>query len=104
MLQWIMFMAPQQPGAFQQLVGTMMPLILVFVIMYLLLLRPQQKKARERAEMISRIKVGDRVVTNGGIYGVVSGVKEKSLMLKIADNVEIEVIRSAVGNILAKED
>lgn len=85
-------------GAF---IVQMMPMILIFVIMYLLLIRPQQQKAKQHREMVSKLKVGDRIVTSGGIHGTVSGVKEQTVMLKIADKVEVEVVRSAIGTVLS---
>ncbi len=94
--------APAQggPGGLQQLIGGIGPFILIFIILYLLLIRPQHKKAQEHREMVSRLKAGDRVVTNGGIHGVIASVKEKTVMLRVADNVEIEIARAAIGTVL----
>ncbi|NOY82371.1 MAG: preprotein translocase subunit YajC [Kiritimatiellaeota bacterium] len=88
------------PGDLRGMLGSFMPMILIFVIMYLLLIRPQQKKAKEHRELVSQLKAGDAVVTNGGIHGTVSTVKEKTIMLKVADGVEIEVARAAVAAVL----
>ena len=92
-----------QPGGLAQGFASFMPIILMFVIMYLLLIRPQQKKAKEHRELLSQLKTGDAVVTNGGIYGVISGVKDRTLMLKIAPNVEVEVARAAVAGLRDRE-
>ena len=89
----------QGPSGIESLIATMMPLVLVFVIMYLILIRPQQKKANEHREMVNRIKAGDEVVTTGGIYGTVTGVKDQSVQVRIADKVVIEVARSAIATI-----
>ncbi len=75
----------------------MMPLIFIFVIFYFLLIRPQQKKAKEHAKLVSSLKTGDEVVTNAGIHGVIANVKEKTVIIKIADNVKVEFDRAAVA-------
>lgn len=69
--------------------------------MYLLMFRPQQKKAREHAEMLKTIKNGDKVVTSGGILGVVVGLKEKSVSIRSADT-KLEVLKSSVTEILER--
>ena len=74
-----------------------MPLIFIFVIFYFLLIRPQQKKAKEHAKLVSSLKTGDEVVTNAGIHGVISNVKEKTVIVKIADNVKVEFDRAAIA-------
>ena len=77
------------------------PMICVFVIMYFLVLRPQQQQRKKLQEMVDNMKTGDAVVTTGGIHGVVSNMKDGStLMLKIADNVRIEVDKSAIASVL----
>jgi preprotein translocase subunit YajC len=81
------------------------PFGMVFImlaILYFLLIRPQQKREKERQSMIAEIKTGDRVVFSGGILGVITNVKDKTFMIKIADNVKIEVSRGAVTQVLEK--
>lgn len=91
------------PAGPMQFIVSMGPMILIFVIMYLLLIRPQQKRTREHSEMVTRLKTGDRIVTNGGIHGKVTGAKEETLMIEVADRVEVEVSRAAIARVLAKE-
>ncbi len=79
------------------------PIILIFVIFYFLLIRPQQKRQKEHQRMLESLKKGDRVVTSGGIYGTVVGVKDNIIVLKIADNVKVEFAKSAVSHILTRE-
>ncbi len=79
-----------------------MPLIFMVLIVYLLLWRPQQKRQREQRELMSRLKVGDRVMTNGGIFGTITTVKETSVMVEIAKGVEIELVRAAVSTVVDK--
>lgn len=70
------------------------------VIFYVILIRPQQTKQKELQKLISNLKTGDKVVTNGGIHGIVSNVKDgPTLVLKVADNVKIEVDKSAIASV-----
>ncbi len=77
------------------------PMVCVFVIMYFLLVRPQQQQRKKLQEMVDNLKTGDAVVTTGGLHGIVSNLKDGStLMLKIADNVRVEVDKSAIASVL----
>ena len=76
---------------------------LIFIIFYFLLIRPQQKKQKAHQKLLESISKGDRIVTSGGLYGTVVGVKENIVVLKIAEDVKIEVAKTAVANIVAKE-
>lgn len=80
---------------------SMLPIILIIAIMYLLILRPQAKKQKERQRMLDAVKKGDDIVTAGGIHGKVVGVKndDKELIIKVDDNVKLTIDRSAVANI-----
>ena len=80
----------------------MAPMILIFVMFYFILIRPQRKKQQELAAQISSLKGGDQIVTTGGIYGVVSSLQEKTITLKIADNVKIKIDKAAVATIVKK--
>lgn len=81
------------------------PFIAIFVLMYFLILRPSQKREKERQAMVSAIKRGDRVLTNGGIVGVVyKVVNDDELMLEIADDVRVRFARSAVAQVLSKSE
>ena len=84
-------------------VSTWGPIILMVVIFYLLLYRPQKKEQTRRKDMLAALKRGDKVVTIGGIYGEITRVKDNSLLMKIADNVEIEVAKASVNNNLSAE-
>ncbi len=68
--------------------------------MYFMLFRPQKKRQQEQQRLVSALKTGDKVVTNAGIHGLIANVKETTVMLKVADNVKIEVEKSAVTNVL----
>ncbi len=88
------------PAGWQQLIGSFFPFILLFVVLYMLWIRPEQKRAKAHRELIQHLKTGDRVVISGGIHGTVSAVTEKTLKIKIADKVDIEVERAAVGRVV----
>ncbi|MBT3191789.1 MAG: preprotein translocase subunit YajC [Verrucomicrobia bacterium] len=79
-------------------------MVLIFAIMYFMMIRPQQRKDKERRELINNLKSGTRVLFGGGIVGTVTNVKDSTFIIKIADNVKIEVARGAVSRILEKGD
>ncbi len=82
----------------------MIPFILIFVLFYFLILRPQQKQSRELKEMKSNLKRGDNVLTSGGIYGKVVNVNEDVLSVEIAKGINIKMTRSGVSAIVNPED
>lgn len=75
------------------------PLIAMVALFYYLIIRPQQKQQKEHAALISAVKIGDSVVMSSGIHGIVANVKEKTIVLKVADNVKIEFDKSAVASV-----
>jgi preprotein translocase subunit YajC len=81
-------------------IGVFVPFIFIFVIMYFVLFRPQKKRQQQQQLLISSLKTGDQVVTNAGIHGLIANVKETTVMLKVADNVKIEMEKSAITNVL----
>jgi preprotein translocase subunit YajC len=80
------------------------PIIIVGVIFYLLIFMPMKKRQKKTESMIAALKNGDRVITSSGIYGVIAGVKDKTFILKIADQVKIEVAKNAVAGIQGPEE
>ena len=92
------------PGPAGGGLGFFVPLIFIFVIMYFVMIRPQKKRQQEQQRLISTLKTGDKVVTNAGIHGLIANVKETTVMLKVADNVKIEVEKSAVTNVAKIEN
>jgi preprotein translocase subunit YajC len=86
----------QGAGGFASLI----PIILMFVIFYFLLIRPQQKKAKEHREMVSHLKKGDRIVTSGGLHGRVTAVSETTMTVEIADKVRVKIARGNVSQVL----
>lgn len=78
-------------------IGQFLPLILIFFVFYFLLIRPQQKKAKEHQNYLANLKRGDKVITGGGIYGQITGLTDNTVTLEIADNVRIKVSRAAIA-------
>ena len=72
----------------------------IIVIMYFVLVRPQKKRQQQQQRLITSLKTGDRVVTNAGIHGLIANVKETTVIVKVTDNVKIEMEKSAVTNVL----
>ena len=82
--------------------GMLVPMLFIFGIFYFMLIRPQQRKEKQRRLMIDELKTGDHVLFSGGILGTVTNVKEQTVVLKIADNVKVEVARGAINKVLEK--
>ncbi len=97
--------APPQPGEnpMKSLVSTMGPMLLIFVVFYLILIRPQQKQQKELRKMLEALKVGDRVVTTSGIVGIVTQIKEKYVVVKSAETTKLEMLRSGIQQVLLEE-
>jgi preprotein translocase subunit YajC len=85
-------------GAQGNPLGAFVPLILMFAIFYFLLIRPQQKKAKEHRAMIGNLKIGDRIVTNGGLYGTIVRMNEQTIIVEIAEKVQVEMLRNTVAD------
>jgi preprotein translocase subunit YajC len=96
--------APQQGGSGGggSMLITLAPFVLIFAIFYFLVIRPQAKRQKDLARMIESLKQGDRVLTAGGLYGTVAGLKENIVVLKIAEQVRIEIAKSAVTAVVEK--
>ena len=77
-----------------------MPLVLIVGIMYLFMIRPQQKKQKETQKMLDALKKGDKVVTIGGIHGTVASTKENTVVVKVDDNTKIEFNRTAIATVV----
>lgn len=102
-----MFISP----AYAQGVGgfggmeSLLPLVLIFVVFYFLLIRPQQKKAKAHREMLGALRRGDRIVTGGGLIGqIIRVVSENELIVEIAKDIKVRVMRSMVSDVIAKTE
>src|SRR5882672_121769 len=83
--------------------GGLLPMVLIIGVFYMLMIRPQQKRQRQLQETISSLKVGDRVVTNGGIIGTITTVRDSSFFIRSADKTILEVARTAIAGIDEEE-
>ncbi len=96
--------APQGGSGQTNPLALWLPIILIFAIMYFLIFRPQARKQKQHRMMIESLKKGDKIVTTGGIHGIIVGIKEKegSLIVKVDDNTKIELVKTAVAQVIGK--
>lgn len=93
----------QEVPNFQNFIGSLVPLLIFVVIFYFLLIRPQQKRQQQHEKEISELKPNDKILTSGGIYAKVIKIKEKTLVVEIADGVEVEVLPNSVNPIFEEK-
>ncbi|HDR16548.1 MAG TPA: preprotein translocase subunit YajC [Desulfobacteraceae bacterium] len=82
--------------------GAFVPLILMFAIFYFLLIRPQQKKAKMHKEMIAAVKKGDKIISNGGLHGVVTGISDDTLTIEVAPKIRVKIARGFISSVIQK--
>ena len=103
-----MFVTPafaQAAGGASSAFSSFVPLILIFAIMYFLMIRPQQKKAKQHKAMIDSLRRGDQVVTSGGVLGKVSKVSDDGIVeIEIAEGVQVRVLRATIAQVLNKTE
>ncbi len=94
-------MAPggAQGGSDMNTLMSFIPMVLIFVVFYFLLIRPQQKKAKDHRTMLDNIKKGDAVITNGGLIGKVAGISDQVVTLEVADKVRVRVVRQQIAGL-----
>jgi len=90
------------PAQQLQQIASLLPLVVIFAVFYFMMIRPQQLQQKKYREMISRLKKGDRVLTRGGLYGVILEVKDNDLMLELAQNVRVRADRTAVQSLVRR--
>jgi preprotein translocase subunit YajC len=105
MLQYFtILMAPASGDAGPSLMSNLILFGSIILIFYFMIIRPQQKRAKERQKLLDSLKKGDKVITSGGIYGTIAGLDEKTAIVQIADNVKIKVDRGTIGTILSETE
>lgn len=104
MLNLIAMAQPQGGNGGGSMVSTLIMFGAIFAIFYFMIIRPQQKRAKEREKMMSNLQKGDKVVTTGGMYGTVAGIEEKTVLIQIADNVKVKFDKSAVSIIMSSKE
>lgn len=82
----------------------LMPLVLIFVVFYFLLIRPQQKKIKDHRSMVEALRRGDKIVTAGGVLGTVTKVQDNELQVEVSEGVRVRVVRSTVSEVLSKTE
>lgn len=96
---------PGVPAGGQEMLSSFLPLVLIFVVFYFLLIRPQQKRMKTHKEMLGQLRRGDKVVTSGGIIGTVNKVSsDTEVILEIADGVRVRVVRGTIQEIITKTE
>jgi preprotein translocase subunit YajC len=98
-LTQLIFLFQQSDGT-AGIIGSLLPFVLIIAVFYFLILRPQQKRQKEKQRLLGSIKKGDRVIMSSGIHGTVEGLEDKTVLVKIADNTKVKVERSAVASII----
>jgi preprotein translocase subunit YajC len=103
-LNTIIAMAPSGNGGGGSFISTIIMFGAIFLIFYFMIIRPQQKRAKDREKMLSNIQKGDKVVTSGGLHGVIAGLDEKTVLLQVGDNVKLKFERSAISSIVSSKE
>jgi preprotein translocase subunit YajC len=98
------FVAGPGPGGFGSGFSLLLPVLMIGVV-YLMMIRPQQKKQKVWAQMLSELKTGDRITTTGGIRGTILSLKDDALIMRVApDGIKIEVVKSAIASVTTQEE
>jgi len=96
--QLVLWAQTSQPGG----IALFLPLVLIMVIFYFLMILPAQRRQKKVSQMLKELKNGDKVITNGGIYGTIVGLEDDSIQLRIADQVKIKISRGAIAGLQAE--
>jgi len=92
----------QQQGGFN--IGNLVPIFCIVAILYFTMIRPQSQRQKQHDALVKSVKSGDKIVTSSGIHGMVSNVKETTVIVKIADNVKIELEKSSIASVVQRDD
>jgi len=98
----MLFGQPSGQDQSQGMFSTLIMFALIIAIFYFMILRPQQKRQKERQKLLGAIKKGDKIVTAGGLYGTIAGLDEKTVLIQVADNVKMKFDRSAVASVVSE--
>ncbi|MFW6413849.1 MAG: preprotein translocase subunit YajC [Verrucomicrobiota bacterium] len=89
----------QGTGGVGEMLISFFPFIILFVVLYLIIIRPERRRAKEHRELVQRLKAGDRVITNGGLHGTITKVGQSSITVQVAEGTDIEIERGAVARL-----
>jgi preprotein translocase subunit YajC len=84
--------------------GAFLPLIIIFAIFYFLLIRPQQKKAKQHKQLLSELRKGDKVISSGGLHGVITGMSDEVLTVEISPKVRVKISRGSISGVIRKAE
>ncbi len=102
-MELLLAMAPQG-GEGGSMVNTLIMFGSIIAIFYFMIIRPQQKKAKERTALLDDVKKGDKIVTSGGIHGTIAGLDEKTILLDVGNNTKIKMERTAIGQVISGKE
>lgn len=102
-MELFLAMAPQG-GEGGSMISTLIMFGAIFAIFYFMIIRPQQKKAKEREALLSSVKKGDKIITASGIHGTVSGLDDKTVLIDVGNNTKIKMERSAIGQVVNSKE
>ena len=85
-------------------IGAFLPLIIIFAIFYFLLIRPQQRKAKQHKQVLAALKKGDRVVSSGGLHGIITGLSDDTVTMEISPKVRVKVTRGSIAGIIGRAE
>ncbi len=104
-MEYLLAMAPQpNGGGGGGLISTLIMFGAIFAIFYFMIIRPQQKRAKERDKMISALEKGDKVITSSGIHATIAGLDEKTVLLDVGNNIKMKFERSAIATVIKAKD
>jgi len=84
--------------------GAFLPLIIIFAIFYFLLIRPQQKKAKQHKQLLSELRKGDRVISSGGLHGLITGMSDEVLTVEISPKVRVKISRGSISGVIRRPE
>lgn len=99
-MNFVLLFLQQQGDSMTGLLSSLLPFLLIILVFYFLILRPQQKRQKERQKLLESVKKGDKIITSGGMHGVVEGIEDKTVLVKISDNTKVKIEKSAVSTII----
>lgn len=102
-MELFLAMAPQG-GEGGSMISTLIMFGAIFAIFYFMIIRPQQKKAKEREALLGSVKKGDKIITASGIHGTVSGLDDKTVLIDVGNNTKIKMERSAIGQVVNSKE
>ena len=103
-MTYLIFLLQQQSDGVTSLLSSLLPFLLIILVFYFLILRPQQKRTKERAKLLEGVKKGDKIITSSGIHGTIEGMEDAAVLVKIADNVKVKMDKAAIATIVGLTD